>query len=776
MRGPKDGLYSLAGFTLPQASASSGDSDLKPWEQTEVVGKPLPRVDAYERVSGSAVYPSDVTFPNMLYGAILRSPYPHAKVKAVDASQAAAVLGVHAVITSTTPGCGIDWYYNWGASAKLFDANCLFEGDEVAAVAAESPYQAADALRAIKVDYEILPFVADERKSLEPQSPKVHDKGNQVGDVEKYQRGDLEKGFAEADVVLEQTYSTACILHTTTEPHGCVVNWDGDDLIVWDSTQGVFAIQQDIARTLGLPQSKVRVIGHYMGGGFGSKLNASKFHIIAALLAKQTGRPIKLFLSREETLLAVGNRPPAHMKLKAGVKKDGTLTALDFSCVGTGGAHPSGGVGLDDWLVRDLYTCPNVKSEMTDVFIHAGPARAMRAPGHPQGAWALEQMMDALAEKLGMDPIELRLKNIPKFSQTRQGNPPYTSTGLRQCLEEGAKTFGWSEARKKAAASKPGDLRRGVGVASALWIGGGAWPPATVIVKVFSDGSVNLNMGASDLGTGTKTVMAMVVAEELHINPNDIQIENADTGTTQFTNPSGGSKTVPTESPAVRAAAISVRKQLLQMAAKDLKLEVSDLVLKNGEIVSLTDPAKKKKLQELSGLGEAGVVLGVGQRGGDPPDKAVNPFAAHFCEVEVNIKTGEVKVLRFVGAHDSGRVMNRLTYENQVFGGITMGTGLALTEERILDCDQTGKMLNLNWHDYRIPTALDIPGDMVCVPIDLKDTDANTTGAKGLGEPATIPTAPAIANAIYHATGVRVTESPISPVRLVAALTVKKEG
>ncbi|RPI28000.1 MAG: xanthine dehydrogenase family protein molybdopterin-binding subunit, partial [Acidobacteria bacterium] len=276
----KSGLYSVAGFTLPPGEAQSAEPDPKPWEKTEIVGKALPRVDAYERVSGSAVYPSDVSLPNMLYAAILRCPHPHARVKAVDTSQAEKMPGIHRVLTGSTPGCAIDWYYNWGASAKLFDPNCLFEGDEVAAVAAESPYQAVDALRAIKVDYEILPFVADELKALEPQAPKLHEKGNQVGEVEKYQRGDVAKGFAEADIVLEESYSVSCLLHTPTEPHGCVVNWDGDRLTVWETTQGVFAIQDQIARTLGIPQSKVRVIGHYMGGGFGSKLDAGKYHIV----------------------------------------------------------------------------------------------------------------------------------------------------------------------------------------------------------------------------------------------------------------------------------------------------------------------------------------------------------------------------------------------------------------------------------------------------------------------------------------------------------------
>ena len=280
-------------------------------------------------------------------------------------------------------------------------------------------------------------------------------------------------------------------------------------------------------------------------------------------------------------------------------------------------------------------------------------------------------------------------------------------------------------------------------MASGLWFAGGGSPPSTVIVKLFSDGSVNLNMGASDLGTGTKTVMAMVVAEELGVPVKKIQIEHADTGTTQYATPSGGSKTVPTESPAVRAAAVEVKQQLFDLAAKELKTNAADLTLKNGEILSRSDPSKKVKITGLSDLKRRGVLLGIGYRGPNPQGKVVNPFAAQFCEVEVNMKTGEVKVLRFLSANDSGRVMNRLTFDNQVVGGITMGIGLAMTEARILDGKQTGKMVNRNWHDYKLPTALDVPAEVQSLPIELEDLEANTTGAKGLGEPVTIPTAAA---------------------------------
>jgi xanthine dehydrogenase YagR molybdenum-binding subunit len=296
-----------------------------------------------------------------------------------------------------------------------------------------------------------------------------------------------------------------------------------------------------------------------------------------------------------------------------------------------------------------------------------------------------------------------------------------------------------------------------------------------VVVKFFSDGSANLNMGASDLGTGTKTVMAMVVSEELGIPTKKIQIEHADTGTTQYATPSGGSKTIPTESPTVRAACIDVKEQLFKMAAKDLKTDPSDLMLKKNEVISGSEPSKKMKIADISDFKKRGLILGVGYRGPNPENKVVNPFAAQFCEVEVNTKTGEVKVLRFLAAQESGRVMNRLTFDNQVIGGITMGIGFGMTEVRVLDGDQTGKMVNKNWHDYKLPTALDVPPEIVSLPVELEDPIANSAGAKGLGEPVTIPTGPAIANAIYHATGVRATRTPINPLQLCQMISDRRK-
>jgi xanthine dehydrogenase YagR molybdenum-binding subunit len=763
-----DLLYWLQG-PVPETAAPK--AEMPPWGETKVVGRPLPRIDAYERVSGSAVYPLDFALPDMLHAAILRCPHAHAQVKSIDTSAAEKMAGVRAVVTGKTPGADVPWYRGSGKwYSKLFDDRARHEGDEVAAVAAETRAQAYDALKAIRVEYEELAFVLDPREALKPDAPLVHDGTNRYGDPAEYKRGDVEAGFAGADAVVEGTYSTACECHTPMEVHGSVVKWDGNRLTVWDTTQGVFEVQQRMSQALKLPLANVRVIGHYMGGGFGSKLEGGKYTVIAALLAKATARPVKLFLSREEEFLSAGNRPANTMKVKVGAKKDGTLTAIEFLSMGSGGAYPNG--ASTSFLATDLYTCPNVKTVDENVAINAGRARAMRAPGFPQGAWALEQAMDALAVRLGMDPVELRLKNVPKVSQ-RRGNQPYTSTGLVECLRDGAKAFGWEEARKRPKGDGP--IRKGVGVASALWAYGGG-PPATVVVKLFADGSVNVNSGAADIGTGTKTVMAQVVAEELGVEMERIQVEHADTGTTQYSGPSGGSKTVPSDMPAARAAAIEVRTKLLKAAAEEMKLPVEELVLSAGEVVSKKDPSKKLAVTAVPGLERQQVLVGVGTRGPNVEGKAISPFAAHFAEVDVNVRTGEVTVTRLLAAQDSARIMNRLTFECQVQGGLVMGLGLGRTEERVLD-RQTGKMCNANWHDYKIPTALDVPAEQKVLSVDLVDTECNTAGAKGVGEPATIATAAAIANAVHDAVGVRVHDSPITPPRLVALLAARgKKG
>jgi CO/xanthine dehydrogenase Mo-binding subunit len=743
---------------------------IQPWGETRIVGKALPRVDAYERVSGAAQYTYDVSFPDMAYAAILRSPHAHCMLKSLDTSAAEKMPGVVAVLTGKSPGADIAWYGRTTPS-KLFDPHLRYEGDEVAAVAAQTPYQAWDALQALKAVYEELPFVMDEASALKPGAPKIHESGNSAGEPRVTRRGDVAKGFAEADVVLEETFYTSVQIHVPMEAHGSVVKWDGDKVTIWDSTQGVYdAVLIPFARTMGIPINNIRVICRYFGGGFGAKLELGKHTVIAALMARSTGRPVKLMLSREESLLAVGNRPDAKMTLKAGVKKDGTLTALQLTNIAAAGAYSAGtGVGFQ---VGELYKCPNVLISESTYYINAGRARAFRAPGFPPGNWCLEQMMDMLSEKIGMDPVEFRLKNFTSVSQTRN-NAPYSSTGLRECLTEGARAFGWKEAR--AAKKSGGHIKRGFGVAAGMWQGGSGSPPYTAEIRMFSDGGVTIKTGAMDIGTGTKTAACMVAAEELGLPLESIRIENADTAVTPYAQSSGGSMTLPGLIPAVRRGAWIVKRQIFTWAAENLKVPVEDLELKGNTFISRSAPDKKRTLDELMRANGVMDVIGIGNRDPNPPNRAIMPFAAHFAEVEVNTKTGEVKVARLLAANESGRVISRKTFDNQVYGGMTMGLGYALTEKRVLD-RQTGKMCNVNLHDYKVPTALDVPVDHQVIAIDPKDTECNIVGCKGLGEPAHVPAASSIANAIYDAIGVRPTHSPIDPRNILELLGKKQRG
>jgi CO/xanthine dehydrogenase Mo-binding subunit len=744
------------------------DEKMQPWTQTRIVGKAIPRVDAYERVSGKAEFTYDVILPDMVYAAILHCPHAHAMVKNVDTSAAAKMPGVVAVLTAKSPGADIAWY---GKQSKLFDSHCRYQGDEVAAVAAQTPYQAWDAIRAIKVDYDVLPFVVDQDAAMKEDAPKLHEGGNSTGKPMPTRRGDVEKGFAEADFVVEETFNTSVQMHAAMEAHGSVVKWDGDKITIWDSTQGVYdASMLSFARTMSMPYNNVRVICRYVGGAFGAKLELGKYTVIAALLARKAARPVKLMLSREATMLAVGNRPNARMTMKAGVKKDGTLTALQLTNVYSPGAYSAGAsVGF---LVQELYKCPNIMVTESGIYTNVGRARAFRAPGFPTGAWALEQIMDMLAEKINMDPVEFRLKNFTDVSQTRK-NMPYSSAGLKDCLIEGSRKFGWKEAR--AAGKTESHIKRGFGMAAGLWMMGSGGPPYTAEIRVFADGGVTIKTGAMDLGTGTKTVACMVAAEELGVPLENVRIINADTAITPYASSSGGSMTLPSLVPAVRRGAWIAKRQILDWAAEALALPASDLEIQNNSVASRSDASKKRTLEQLFRSKGVMDVIAIGNREPNPADKVVMPFGVHFAEVEVNTKTGEVKIVRLVAANDSGRVVNLKTFENLVYGGMVQGLGYGLTEKRVMD-RLTGKMCNANLHDYKVPTAMDVPVAHEVVPIDLKDNDCNNVGCKGLGEPAHVPTAAAIANAVYDAVGVRPTDSPIDNKMILDLLSKKKRG
>ncbi len=717
-----------------------------PREEFKILGAQTPRVDGRLIVTGKARYTHDIFFDNMLYGKILRSPYPSAEILSVDSSAAQSYPGVKAVI-------------------KLKEGQVKYEGEPIAAVAAVSEKAAEEALPLLKVEMRRLPHVVSPEKARQEDAPHVHDSGN-VEKFNEYSRGDVEKGFAEADVVIERTYRTAVEIHHPAETHVSIAKWDEDRLTVWDSTQAIFNVRDGLAQALNIPASKIRVIKMYMGGGFGSKLGVNEHTIIAARLAKEAGRPVKITLSRKENALCVGNRPSTVITIKGGAKNDGTLVALQMK------NYTCGGVGRGDRSSEpliDIYRCPNVKVEEYTVYTHTGASRPTRAPGHVQGTFALEGFLDELAAELKLDPLELRKKNASTANRGDTGIP-YSSKGLLECYELGAQKIGWAN-RNSMPEKARGTKRRGLGMASQIWWGAGT-PGTLADVKIHRDGSVEVISGTQDIGTGTRTYMATVVAETFGLKPEAITVKLGDTIYPWAPN-SGGSQTTPSVAPAVRDAALKAAAELKRLAAKKLEAKPEDIVLKDGRFIFQPNPERSLSFTEVTReLRREAVFHGV--RSDLPAGFAYNSFGAHFVEVEVDVQTGQVKVLRVVAVHEVGRLINKLTAESQVCGGIIQGTSAALFEQRCLD-ENTGQIVNPDLESYKIATTKDIP-EILPLFIDMVDPRINNLGAKGLGEPPRIPIAAAIANAVYNAIGIHPREIPMTPDRILAALQKKEAG
>jgi len=726
-----------------------------------IVGRAHARAEGTEKVTGRARYAYDVRLPGQLYVAALRSPYPHARIRQINTARAEGLPGVHAVLSSANAPA-ITWYEE---DSKLFDTTLRFVGDEVAVVAAETIELAHDALRLIEVAYEPLPFVVDLAAALQPGAPKVHPGGNQVDAPKSYERGDLAAGFAAADVVIEQSYTTQTQVHNSLEPHGCTLFWEGDQLTIWESTQGIFEVREQVAEKLGLPEHHVRVIKEHMGGGFGSKQIVWKQTVIAAVLAQRTGRPVQFMLDREAENLAAGSRGATRQQLRIGAKRDGTLTALSVTAYIANGAYSVGGEGANvSGLYERLYRCPNLRTEQTSIYLNTGPSVAFRAPGHVEAAFALESAMDELAQALGMDPIELRLQNYTGADQ-KKGKPYSSPEGLRACYEGVRAAFGWADYQRPAAT---GPKRRGIGFAAHEW-GGGGNPPAYAWVKINGDGSADVITGAQDIGTGSRTGLGLVAAEELGLPLVDIRVHLGDTATGPYAPTSAGSATQPTVGPAVRAAAADAKRQLLEAAAKLLEEDdPTQLTIEEG-VIRANGQGATVTVKEVAGRLAPHMILGHGLRGANPKDVSIRTFGAQCVEVEVDIETGEVTVLRVAAAHDCGRIINPLMVESQVIGGVTQGIGYALIEDRVID-QRSGIVLNANLEEYKVPTIADIP-PITNVAVDLPDINANPTGAKGIGEPPLIPTAPAIANAIFAATGLRLRDLPLDRRHLLTHLT-----
>ncbi len=715
-------------------------------EDFRLIGQPTPRVDGRLVVTGRAPYTHDIQFDDMLIGKILRSPHAAAEIARLDISQAQSLPGVKAVL-------------------NLKEGKVGYEGEEVAAVAAVDEKTAEEALGLISVEYKPVPHVVTPEKAMAEGAPQVRASANVVK-INEYTRGNIDQGFAEAEVTLERTYRTAVEIHQPAETHGSIAKWAGDELTVWDSTQAIFSVRDGLARALGIPATKVRVIKMYMGGGFGSKLGLNVHTVVAAKLAKETGRPVKIILSRKDNSLCVGNRPSTLITIKGGAKKDGTLTALSLR------NYTSGGVARGDESSEplvDIYKCPNVKVEEFTVYTNTGGSRPTRAPGHVQGTFAFEGFMEELAAELGLDPLELRRKNYTASNEGGTGIV-YSSKGLDKCYDLGAGNIGWAR-RNRIPGSGKGQKRRGLGMASQIWWGAGV-PGTLADIKLHRDGSVEAISGTQDIGGGTRTFMATVTAETLGLEPQDITVKIGDT-VYPWAPVSGGSLTAPSVGPAVRDAALKAAERLKEMAAKKLEVPAEDIVLAGKKLHDKNNPEKAIAFKDLvRSLSRESVFHG--ERGDLPAGFAYNTFGAHFAEVEVDLDTGRIKVIKHVAVHEVGRILNKLTAESQVVGGVTQGISTALFEERVID-ENTGKMVNPNLQTYKIATALDMP-EIVPIFVDSVDPRINNLGNKGLGEPPRIPSSAAVANAVFNAIGVHLREIPMTPDRVLAALRTKEAG
>jgi xanthine dehydrogenase YagR molybdenum-binding subunit len=708
---------------------------------TRPIGEPTPRITARARTTGAARFTVDVALPGLLEAAVLRSPHANARVTSLDLDAARAVPGVRCVLG---PGEGPEH-----ADSPLTDTPA-FAGAAIAAVAADSADAAEAALAALAAEYEVLGFVSTMDEAFERQEFLV--------DPTEHERGDPDAALAAAEVTIEASYIAPAQLHNSLEPHAAVADWRDDGLVVWSSTQAIYDARATVAEAFGLDPERVRIICEFMGGGFGSKFGVGPQGILAAELSRRTRRPVRLVNSRREENVAAGFRTPAKMDYTIGASADGRLQAVEASAVmgmGTGGwAFPV----LEP--VKSVYACPNLRLMVAPVRQNLGPSVAFRAPGVMEGTFGFEQALDELAEKVGVDPLDLRRLNHAETDP--EDGRSYTSKRLLECYDRAAELAGWEG---RDALRGDGRIRRGMGAAGQYWWGGGG-PPAYAEVRVGKAARPAITVGLQDLGTGTMTACAVIASERLGIPVDAITVYAGDTSRIGHGPFSGGSMTLASIAPAVRSAAHHVRTEILGLAAEMFEISASDLTLEDGEIRSV-DGTLHEPITEVTGkLGNAWI-SGSGSRGPNPDGMNVNTFGCQIAQVAVDTGTGAVTVERIVAVHDIGRVVNPMGARSQVMGGILQGIGFTLMEERVVD-PTTGTVVNAGLEDYKVPTIADLP-EVVCEFVGEPDPHLKM-GVKGLGEPPVIPTPAAIGNALAHALGVRLREAPYTPRRVLEAL------
>jgi xanthine dehydrogenase YagR molybdenum-binding subunit len=805
-------------------------------KKRRLLGTKIRRLDGPAKATGRAKYTYDINRKGLLHAKILRSPHAHAKIKSIDTTALRQVPGFKALvilgIAKTGTVASIDGdklTYRVAAAkkkAKAADPNepkegeysvrvtpavtlisknkvvklsdlkpgdpvtveneqdavgreLFYAGDEIAAVAADTEEHAYDALKAIKVEYDVLDHMVGEEEVLKTPDKKTTPgplKGN-LSAGKAATKGDVDAGFKDADAVVEGTYGVPVISHQCLESHGLVAEWDSEGgLTVWASTQATVATAQALAGRFGIPVSKVKCITHYMGGGFGSKFGPDIQGFTAADLARRAGAPVKLMLDREEEVTTAGNRPSAYGTVKVGGKKDGTITAFAIDCHGTPGFAGGATVNLNLLPYVYLDTVPNWKRSHSVAFINAGGARAMRAPGHPQNCVLTEFAVDDLAAKLGIDPVVIRRKNLPPNNPDVKAKDPVAWAGRRndvynEQLDLALQLSRWKELwHPPGKGPGQGPIKHGIGMAIHTWGGfaAGGNTPNECTVRITKDGSVTAETSTQDLGTAQRTVTAIVAAEILGLNPTDVTVH---LGESQFgfSSGSGGSTTCPSQAPAALFAAQKARDDLFKKVAPKVGADPKDLAVEPGKVVD----AKNKRewawkefcarlgMDEARGKGEWSLAMS------NEPDNANissgQVGGVQVAEVLVDSETGQVRVRHMVAVQDAGLVVNKLACESQVAGGVIMGLNYALFEECIRD-RQTGRQVNPDMEFYKLGGL----GDMPKITVHMMDMPDR--GVIGIGEPPTISTAAAVGNAVFNALGVRVPTLPLTPKRVLDAL------
>jgi xanthine dehydrogenase molybdenum-binding subunit len=757
------------------------------------IGKRVPKIDAEEKATGKAVYIHDLKVPGMLYGKILYSPHPHAKILNIDTSRAEKLPGVRAVLTGyNIPSIKFGFYKD---NVPLKGGRVRSYRDEVAAVAAIDPDIAEEALSLIRVEYEILSAVFDPEEAMKEGSPLIHEE--HVGGKEKKPTnllnlpwrlicGDVEEARRNSAYVAEDRFKVTWVTHCCMGTSGCLAQFDlKNNLTIYSISQIPSLAQRDFMDALvamGLQGKKVRVIKTMIGGGFGSKLDTYAYEYIAILLAYKTHKPVKVIFGREEEFFATSPRQPAIIDIAQGCTKDGRLTFRDIRMILDNGAYTSWGATTPSVMmmpISSLYRVPNVRYVAKCVYTNNTYSQAMRGYGNPQATFAIDSQIDILADLSGIDPLDFRLRNANIPGEITPQNFKINTCGLKECIDAVAQKLDWRQHRGR----KGG---RGIGMASLIHVGGGARVYKSdgcgTIVKIDDFGTVNVITGATDMGQGADTVIAQIVAEELGVRMEDVVVTHTDTDICPWDVGAHASRTTFVAGNSALGAARKAKQLLLEVAAQSLGESPENLDIRDRTVFSKKDPEKKSPLGKIlrSTHYTSGGKMVMAEHFYDPGNENLDrefkgnlsvtySYGTHGVEVEVDEETGQVKILKYVAAHDAGKAINPMLLEGQVYGGATMGIGYALTERLILE---NGKVMNPNFLDYKMLTAKDVPH---IEPIVIETNDPfGPFGAKGIGEPGLVPTAPAIANAIYDAVGVRIRELPITPEKVLAALKEKR--